>query len=98
MLWLSVGVNHRKFGGLAELAAVTKSVVETLPPVNMLGLVEVVVNPVNGKWSLPLGHPLSQYACHVRPAVAIRSMRVGALIQQEYPSEIPWSDPEIRAV
>src|SRR6267143_3246105 len=98
MLWPSVGVNQRKLGGLAELAALTKLAVETLPPANTFGLVEVVVNPVNGKWSLPRGHPLSQYACHVRPAAAILSTIVGAFMQHEYPLTIPWSEPEICAV
>jgi hypothetical protein len=60
MLWLSVGVNHKKLGGLAELAVAIKLAVETLLPANMLGLLETLANPVNGKWSLPLGHPLSQ--------------------------------------
>jgi hypothetical protein len=49
MLWPSVGVNHRRLGGVAEFAAATKVDVETLPLVNMFGLVDVVVNPVNGK-------------------------------------------------
>lgn len=60
MLWLSVGVNQRKLGGLAEFAAATKSEVETLLPANMQEQLDVSENPVNGKWSLPLGHPLSQ--------------------------------------
>ena len=80
------------------MAAVTKLAVETLPLVNMFGLFEVLVNPVSGKWSLPLGHPLSQYACHVSPADVILSMRVGAFMQHEYPSDIPWSEPEMSAV
>ena len=83
MLWPSVGVYHKKLGGLAELAAAMKFVVETLPLVNMFGLLLVVANPVNGKWSFPLGHPLSQYACHVKPAEAILSTIVGPGRQQE---------------
>src|SRR5881396_333039 len=61
MLWLSVGVNQRKFGGAAELAAVIKLPVETDESVNVFVL-------ENGKWSSPLGQPDSQYACQVRPA------------------------------
>src|SRR5712664_3849590 len=98
ILWLSVGVNHKRLGGFAEFAAATKSAVETLLPANKLGLLEIVANPVNGKWSLPLGHPLSQYACQVRPTDVILSIRVGALMQHEYPSDIPWSEPEMSAV
>jgi hypothetical protein len=98
ILWLSVGVNHKKLGGLAEFAAVMKLAVEALLPANMLGLLEMLANPVKGKWSLPLGHPLSQYACQVRPTEVILSMRVGAFMQHEYPSDIPWSEPEISAV
>jgi hypothetical protein len=64
----------------------------------MFGLFAVPAKPVKGKWSLPLGHPLSQNAFQVRPAALILSMRVRALIQQLYPFDIPWSDPEIRAV
>ena len=64
----------------------------------MFGLLAMPAKPVNGKWSLPLGHALSQNAFQVIPGVAILSIRVGALIQQLYPFDIPWSDPEIRAV
>jgi len=60
MLWLSVGVNQRKFGGLAELAAAMNWLVLTEEPVKMSGLLASLANPVNGKWSFPLGHPLSQ--------------------------------------
>ena len=53
MLWLSVGVNQRKFGGVAVLAAVIKLSVETDESVN-------VFVPENAKWSSPLGQPDSQ--------------------------------------
>ena len=98
MLWLSVGVNHNRLGGVAEFDAATKSAVETRLLANMFGLLAMLANPVNGKWSLPLGHPLSQYACQLRPAEIILSMRVGAFMQHEYPSDIPWSEPEMSAV
>jgi len=98
MLWLSVGVNHNRLGGFAELAAATKSAVETLLLANMFGLLAMFANPVNGKWSLPRGHPLSQYACQLRPTEVMLSTRVGAFMQHEYPSDIPWSDPEMSAV
>jgi len=98
MLWLSVGVNHNRLGGVAELAAATKSAVETLLLANMFGLLAMLANPVNGKWSLPLRHPLSQYACRLRPAEIILFIRVGAVMQHEYPSDIPWSEPEMSAV
>src|SRR5206468_10084159 len=98
MLLQSVGVYHRKYAGVCAFAAFTKSDVDTALPVKIFGLKCVLVNPVNGKWSLPLGHPLSQYACQLRPADAILSMRVGAFMQHEYPSDIPWSEPEIWAV
>ncbi len=60
MLWLSVGVYQRKLGGLAELAAAMKVLVETELVVKMFGLLAVLANPVKGKWSLPLGQPASQ--------------------------------------
>jgi hypothetical protein len=90
-----------KLGGAAEFIGATNSgsgwpEQQVLPII--FGLFAVPAKPVNGKWSLPLGHPLSQNAFQVRPAAAILSMRVGALIQQLYPFDIPWSDPEIRAV
>jgi len=49
MFSLSVGVYHRKFGGLAEFAAATRDAVVTEEPVNTLLLVEVDENAVNGK-------------------------------------------------
>jgi hypothetical protein len=53
-------VYQRRLGGFAELAAEIRSEGETELPVKMLGLPLRLENPVNGKWSLPLGHPLSQ--------------------------------------
>jgi hypothetical protein len=53
MLLLSVGVYQRKLGGAAELAAVTKLLVEIEELVNVFA-------PENGKWSAPLGQPDSQ--------------------------------------
>ncbi len=90
-----------KLGGDAEFIGATNSgsgwpEQQVLPM--MFGLLAVPAKPVKGKWSLPLGHPLSQKAFQVRPAAVILSMSVGALIQQLYPFDIPWSDPEIRAV
>jgi hypothetical protein len=49
MLLLSVGVYQRRFGGLAELAAVIRSEGDTLLPVKTFGLDAVLANPVNGK-------------------------------------------------
>jgi hypothetical protein len=60
MLWLSLGVYQRKLGGVAELAAVMKVEVETEEPAKMFELPLVSVKLVKGKWSLPLGQPLSQ--------------------------------------
>src|SRR5206468_1641303 len=74
MLSLSVGVYQSKLGGLAELAADIKVEVETEEPAKTFELLLVSVKLVNGKWSLPLGQPLSQYTCHVRPARDIRSV------------------------
>jgi len=53
MLLLSVGVYQRKLGGVTELAAATKLLVETEELVN-------VFVPENGKWSDHLGQPDSQ--------------------------------------
>jgi len=53
MLLPSVGVYQRKFGGVAELAVVTKLLVETEELANVFA-------PENGKWSSPLGQPDSQ--------------------------------------
>jgi hypothetical protein len=53
MLLPSVGVYQRKLGGIAELAAVIISLVETEEDVNVFA-------PENGKWSAPLGQPDSQ--------------------------------------
>src|SRR5437879_5958591 len=97
MLLLSVGVNHNRLGGFAEPAAATKSAVETLLLANMFGLLAMLANPVNGK-RMPERHPLSQYACQLRPAEIVLSTRVGAFMQHEYPSDIPWSEPEMSAV
>ena len=71
MLRLSVGVYQRRFGVFAELAAVMSVVVLTDELVKMLGLLVSLAKPVNGKWSFPLGQPLSQYACQVSPADCI---------------------------
>lgn len=60
MLFASVGVYQRKVGGFAELAALTKSVGETLLPAKMFGLLLMLAYAVNGKWSFPLGQPDSQ--------------------------------------
>jgi len=57
----------------------------------------MLANPVNGK-RMPERHPLSQYACQLRPAEIVLSTRVGAFMQHEYPSDIPWSEPEMSAV
>jgi hypothetical protein len=90
-----------KFAGEALFIAATNSgsgwpEQQVLPMI--FGLLTVLAKPVNGKWSLPLGHPLSQNAFQVNPAVVMLPKRVGALMQQLYPSDIPWSEPEIRAV
>ena len=53
MLWLSVGVYQRKLGGVAELAAAMKLLVETEELVNVFA-------PENGKWSAPRGQLDSQ--------------------------------------
>jgi hypothetical protein len=50
MFSLSVGVNQRKLGGLAEFAAATNVEVVTDELVKVL-------DPENGKWSAPLGQP-----------------------------------------
>jgi len=42
-------VYQRNFGGLAELAADMKLLVETELEVKMFGLLEVLVKPVKGK-------------------------------------------------
>ena len=76
MLWLSVGVYQRKLGGFALFAADMKSDVDTLLDVKTFGLLTSLEKPVKAKWSFPLGHPLSQYACHVNPADCIWSTRV----------------------
>src|SRR5438093_12424408 len=68
MLWLSVGVYERKLGGLVELAAALKVEVETEELAKTLALARVSAKLVTGQWSLPLGQPLLQYACHVTPA------------------------------
>jgi hypothetical protein len=49
MLWLSVGVYQRRFGGLAELAAAMNVLVLTDELVKMLGLLVSLAKPVNGK-------------------------------------------------
>src|SRR6266511_6386459 len=60
MWWLSVGVNQRRFAGLATLAAEMKVAVETEEPAKTFALFCVFVKLVNGKWSLPRGQPFSQ--------------------------------------
>ena len=55
------------------MAAEIKVDVETEEPAKTFELLLVSVKLVNGKWSLPRGQPLSQYACHVIPAGVIRS-------------------------
>jgi len=49
MLWLSVGVYQRRFGGFAELAAAMNVLVLTDELVKMLGLLASLAKPVNGK-------------------------------------------------
>jgi len=60
MLLPSVGVSQIKLGGEAEFIGATNSgsgwPEQQLLPI-MLGLLAVPAKPVNGKWSLPLGHP-----------------------------------------
>jgi hypothetical protein len=50
MFSLSVGVYHRRLGGLAEFAAEMNVEVVTDEPLKVL-------DPENGKWSAPLGQP-----------------------------------------
>src|SRR5207247_1115543 len=93
MLWLSVGVYQRKLGGLVELAAALKVEVETEELAKTLALARVSAKLVKGKWSLPLGQPLSQYACQVRPAGANLSATRFAAVRSPQPSLTPYVYP-----
>src|SRR6266568_3806794 len=89
ILFASVGVYQRNVGGLAELAALMKSEVETLLPAKIFGLLPMLAYAVNGKWSFPLGQPDSQKACQVPPIPAISFIRLVTGRQQPYPSDTP---------
>ncbi len=62
---------------------------ETDELVKRFELPDVSVKLVNGKWSLPLGHPEPQYACHVRLAGAILSATRFDAVRLPYPSTTP---------
>src|SRR3989475_5647832 len=66
----SVGVSQIKLGGEAEFIGATNSgsgwPEQQLLPI-ILGLLAVPAKPVNGKWSLPPGHPFLQKTFQVRP-------------------------------